>query len=67
MLWTFPIILTVSVTITFRGYFVPFFRWKDEVGKLNLSALSLKRKRVTVPENMWVEKPGAMGNVLDIS
>jgi hypothetical protein len=54
----------VSVTIIFPGYFVPFFRLKDEVRNLNPSALSLKRK--TVPENTWVEKPVVMSNVLDI-
>jgi hypothetical protein len=67
MFWTFPIIPTVSVTVTFRGYFFPFFRWKDAVRNLNPSALSLETETVTVPENLWVEKPGTMGNVQDVS
>jgi hypothetical protein len=67
MFWTFPFIPIVTETVTFRGNFVPFFRWQDEARNLNPSALSLKRKTVTVSENLWVEKPGAMGNVQDIS
>jgi hypothetical protein len=63
MFWIFPTIPNVCETVTFRGYFVYFFRWQDEATDLNPSILSLKRAIITVSEYLWFENPGTMGSV----